>query len=71
MAFSLLRVFKHRKARKSVGHALKASAVPPNSGFVSVDNSQGASTTVAGLSHHLDACMDDLDLDGTYIPLFP
>lgn len=48
--------------------ALEASASVPASGFAFIDNSTGASATVAELSRVLGGALESIDLDGKLKP---
>ena len=62
----LWRYFKfanQHAVRESAAVALTASAPAPNSGFVFVDNSQGASAAIAELARSLDFALDLINLE--------
>jgi hypothetical protein len=51
----------------SVESAMSNSAAAPNSGFVFVDNSQGASAAVAELAKSFDFALDQIDFDSEHL----
>lgn len=59
------RYMKRRDTRASVESGLNAANAVPNSGFIFVENSQGASAAVSELSKLLDTAMEQVDLEGT------
>lgn len=61
----LLKLGQHHP--KTSASALNASASVPTSGFTFIDNSTGASATVAEMSKVLGNALETIDLDGKLI----
>lgn len=60
--------FKHKAARHSTTTSLEAATSLPDSGFVFVNNSQGASASIAELSSALDDVLADIEFEGSFSP---
>lgn len=65
MGLSGSKYLKRRDTRASVESGLDAANAVPNSGFIFVENSQGASAAASELSKLLDTAIEQIDLEGT------